>query len=109
LQKSIIQTGVHGLRFNNNVRQHSPQQSMKPNKPIFIILILGISILLLSAVFVWKPWKPSGELSKQELIALTNAVRVISTKPIVRIRFSDTDESAYVINDSITDSVCHVE
>ena len=82
---------------------------MKPNKPIFIVLILGISILLLSAVFVWKPWKPSGELSKRELIALTNAVRVVSTKPIVRIRFSDTDESAYVSNDSITDSVGHVE
>jgi thiol-disulfide isomerase/thioredoxin len=81
---------------------------MKPHKSIFIILILGISILLLSAVFVWKPWKPSGDLSKRELIALTNAVRVVSTKPIVGIRFSDSDESAYVINDSITDSVGHV-
>ena len=82
---------------------------MRTHKPIFIILILGIPILLLSAVFVWKPWKPSGELSKRELIALTNAVRVVSTKPILGIRFSDSDESAYVMNDSITDSVGHVE
>src|SRR6185437_13136870 len=87
----------------------STRDPMKTHKPIFIILILGIPILLLSAVFVWKPWKPSGELSKRELIALTNAVRVVSTKPILGIRFSDSDESAYVMNDSITDSVGHVE
>jgi thiol-disulfide isomerase/thioredoxin len=37
-------------------------------------------------------------------------VRVVSTKPIVRIIRSDTDERAYeVINDSITDSVGQVE
>ena len=82
---------------------------MKEYKKLFIILMLGILLVLLAAAFVWKPWKPSGELSRRELIALTNAVRVVSTKPIVRIQFSDTDQKAYVINDSVTDSVGSVE
>lgn len=82
---------------------------MKPHKSIFIILMLGVPILLLSAVSVWKPWEPSGELSKRELIALTNAVRVVSNKPIIKIRFSDTDKNTYVLTDTITDSDGHVE
>ena len=83
---------------------------MKPHKLIFIVLILGIPILIYSLVLYWGLWESSRKLTERELIALTNAVRVVSTKPIVRIIRSDTDERAcQVINDSITDSVGQVE
>jgi len=91
------------------VRQHGAQHPMKPHKPIFIVLILGIPILVFSLVLYCWSWDSNRKLTARELIALTNAVRVVSTKPIVKIHSSNTGDSAYVITDTITDSVGHVE
>ena len=44
----------------------------------------------------WNPWKPSNELTRGESIALTNAVRSLTTNPIVSIGFSDEDNRAFV-------------
>jgi thiol-disulfide isomerase/thioredoxin len=107
---SVSQTGQRCPIDHEKILGHGKYRIMKPHKPIFIVLILGIPILIYSLVLYWGLWESSRKLTERELIALTNAVRVVSTKPIVRIIQSDTDGSAYeVINDSITDSVGQVE
>ncbi|MES1180231.1 MAG: TlpA disulfide reductase family protein [Verrucomicrobiota bacterium] len=72
-------------------------------------MLLTISVLVLALVLCWKPWIPSGGMTERQSIALTNAVRLVSTKPILKIEFSDLYNNAKVVTDSVTDSVGQVE
>jgi peroxiredoxin len=82
---------------------------MKASKLLFCGLLLTIPVLVLALVLCWKPWIPSGGMTERQSIALTNAMRLVSSKPILKIRFSDTDNGAFVMTDSVTNSVGHVE
>jgi hypothetical protein len=82
---------------------------MKTRKLLFIALILLIPILVFLLVMCWKPWKPSGELTERDSIGLTNAVRAVSTKTIIRVGFSDTDNRAFVETGFVTNKAGHVE
>ena len=82
---------------------------MKASKLIFGGLLLTIPVLLLALVLCWKPWIPRGGMTERQFITLTNAVRLVSSKPILKVRFSDLYNNAYVLTDVVTDSVGHVD
>lgn len=51
----------------------------------------------------------SGDLTKRDSIALTNALRVVSTKAITRVGFSDVDNRAFVQTGFVTNKNGHAE
>jgi len=77
------------------VRQNAREVSMKVSKLLFAGLVLMIPVLGLALIFFWAVSTDSGELTERQSIALTNAVRLLSSKPILEIRSSDN--SAFVL------------
>jgi hypothetical protein len=75
---------------------------MKARKLWLIALILTIPVLVFLLAMWLNPSKPSDELTEREAIGLTNAVRIVSTKPIIRIGFSDVDNRAFVQTGFVT-------
>lgn len=69
---------------------------MKTRRLLFIALILTIPVFWFALRVCWNPWKLGDELTRQESLTLTNAVRNLTTNPIISIVFSDTDNQAFV-------------
>ncbi len=69
---------------------------MKASKLLFGALLLTIPVLATALVLCWKPWIPSGEMTDRQSVALTNAVRLVSSEPIFKIGFADWDNTAFV-------------
>lgn len=82
---------------------------MKASNLLFRCLLLTIPVLVLALALAWKPWIPRGRITEWQSISLTNAVGLVSSKPILKIQFADSDNRAFVVMDSITDSVGQVE
>jgi uncharacterized lipoprotein YajG len=53
--------------------------------------------------------KQSGDLTKRDSIALTNALRVVSTKAINSVGFSDVDNRVFVQTGFVTNKNGHTE
>ena len=62
---------------------------------------MGAAVSFLS----WPPWIPHGGLTERQSIALTNAVRLVSSKPILKVCFTDWENTAGVTTDIVTDSL----
>ncbi|HEY4417705.1 MAG TPA: TlpA disulfide reductase family protein [Verrucomicrobiae bacterium] len=74
---------------------------------LFFCLLIVTAVLAL--MLYGLPWRPSGGMTAQQYAALTNAVRIVSNKPILKIRYTGSNDRAFVMTDSVTDSVDHVE